>query len=74
MGLEVLARVGDRVAHDEPVVRIHARDDAAADQAAAALADAVVVADSEAESPPLVHASVPARTGRGVPGADDRRR
>jgi len=60
VGLEVGVRVGDPVDAQGrgprgPVVRIHARDDAAVARATAALADAVEVADEAAAGPPLIH-------------------
>lgn len=60
VGLEVQVRVGDHVdaagsGPRGPAVRIHARDDAAAQAAAAALREAIEVADAPADGPPLIH-------------------
>jgi len=60
VGLEVKVRVGDTVDSDGtgsrgPAVRIHARDEEAADHAAAALAEAVTTGSGTPAPVPLVH-------------------
>lgn len=58
VGVDCQVVVGQRVERGQPLARVHARDDAAADAACARLADAVVVAEGGAAPPPLVRAVV----------------
>jgi len=58
VGLEVLVRSGDRIEHDQPVVRVHARTDADADRVLAQLPAAIEVSEGAFTAPPLVHARV----------------
>jgi pyrimidine-nucleoside phosphorylase len=58
VGLEVLARVGDEVDGQAPIVRVHARDEASAGRVRDALAEVVAIGDAPAEPPPLVHRRV----------------
>jgi pyrimidine-nucleoside phosphorylase len=58
VGLEVLARVGDRVHDDQAVVRVHARTEADADRVLAELPSVVRVGADEVAAVPLVHARV----------------
>ena len=53
VGFMITARPGDRVRRGEPLVTIHARTDAAAEQAAASLAAAITIGES-ADILPLV--------------------
>lgn len=54
VGVEVLAGVGDRLEEGRPLLRVHARDDDAAEVAVAALAPAIVVLEDAVVRPPLV--------------------
>jgi len=54
VGFEVLAAVGDRVESGQPVVRIHARSGADAEDAALRLGRALELTESEPARPPLI--------------------
>ena len=58
VGLEVLVRSGDRIEHDQPVVRVHARTEADADRVLAQLPGAIEVGEAAFSAPPLVHARI----------------
>ncbi|MFA9428586.1 thymidine phosphorylase [Egicoccus sp. AB-alg2] len=58
VGLEVLPRIGDPVADDEVVVRVHARRQEDADRVLAELDGAVQFAQGSVPTVPLVHAHV----------------
>jgi pyrimidine-nucleoside phosphorylase len=58
VGLEVLARTGDRVEDGATVVRIHARTEADAEQVVAELPDVVRIGGEPAAAVPLIHARV----------------
>jgi thymidine phosphorylase len=51
VGLQLHVAVGDRVEEDTRVVTVHARDEDAADRAAAAFVDLLVVSDAEIPRP-----------------------
>jgi pyrimidine-nucleoside phosphorylase len=63
VGLEVLARTGDRVAADDTVVRVHARTDADVERVVAELPDVVRIGQDDVAPVPLVRATV------GLPGS-----
>ncbi len=63
VGLEVHVRIGDavtegRTSDGRPAVRIHARDEAAADAAAHALADAIRTGPGPVDPVPLLHGRI----------------
>jgi pyrimidine-nucleoside phosphorylase len=58
VGLEVLARTGDRVEDGAAVVRIHARTEADAEQVLAELPDVVRIGAEPVAEVPLIHARV----------------
>ena len=53
-GVEIVARVGDRVAVGDPIAVIHARDDWAGERAREMAAEWITVAEEPIERPPLV--------------------
>jgi pyrimidine-nucleoside phosphorylase len=63
VGLEVLARTGDRVGADDVVVRIHARTDADVERVLAELPEVVRIGPDDVAPVPLIRARV------GLPGA-----
>ena len=58
VGLRLHVEVGSAVAAGEPLAQVHAREDAAADAAAAALLACVEIGEEPVEAAPLVHAVV----------------
>ena len=54
VGIEVVARPGDRVSEGEPVLMLHHRAGAGLAEAQALLAQAIVVADTPPAEPPIV--------------------
>jgi pyrimidine-nucleoside phosphorylase len=58
VGIEVLARVGDVVDPDTPIVRVHARDDDTANRVLDELSEVVVVGDEAVPVPTLIHRRV----------------
>jgi pyrimidine-nucleoside phosphorylase len=58
VGLEVLARIGDRVDDGQALVRVHARTEADAERVLAELPSVVRVGADEVAAVPLVHARV----------------
>lgn len=54
VGLADIVELGASVQRDEPLLRIHARTEAAADQAIAMLHKAITIADKADSQPPLV--------------------
>jgi pyrimidine-nucleoside phosphorylase len=56
VGIEVLARIGDRVERGQPLARIHHRGDSA--EAEARLAAAFVLDDRPHAAPPLIHETI----------------
>jgi len=59
VGIEVVARPGDRVSEGEPVLMLHHRAGAGLAEAQALLAQAIVVADTPPAEPPIVVARLP---------------
>ncbi len=58
VGIEVLHRIGDELAAGQPLARVHARDEAAAEQAAARVVEQFHLANEPVAPTPLVHAVV----------------
>jgi thymidine phosphorylase len=54
VGVEALAKVGDRVSAGDPLARVHARDEAAAERAAAEVRAAYALADGPVERPSVL--------------------
>jgi pyrimidine-nucleoside phosphorylase len=55
VGIELLAKVGDRLETSEPIALIHARDDEAASMAEERIRQALVIGREPVESPPLIY-------------------
>jgi pyrimidine-nucleoside phosphorylase len=68
VGLEVLVRVGDRVAGN-PAVLVHARDRAAAEAVIDALPETIVMGDGPCDPAPLLHVRVGFDAPGSAPGA-----
>lgn len=58
VGLEVLVRRGDRLASDQPAVRVHGRAAADVQRVLAELPSVIEVVDRDVSGPPLVYARV----------------
>jgi pyrimidine-nucleoside phosphorylase len=66
VGIELTAKIGDRIESGQAIGRVHARSAEAAGAAEARLRQAIVVADRRCDAPPLVHELIrpAARPGR----------
>ena len=60
VGLDSFAQIGDAIQSGQPLAVVYARDDSAAQQAAAAVQAAFVIGDSAPTARPLIYRSVPA--------------
>jgi len=60
VGLDAFAQIGDAIQSGQPLAVVYARDDSAAQQAAAAVQAAFVIGDSAPTARPLIYRSVPA--------------
>jgi len=58
VGLEALAGIGERVDGEHAIARIHARNRAEAERAAARILGAVELAEDRVEPPPLIHRTI----------------
>lgn len=54
VGLSAVAQIGDEVGQDVPLAVVHARDEAAADEAAAAIINAITISDERPDLAPVV--------------------
>ncbi len=64
VGVEMLVHLGDALRAGEPVIRVLARDAAAAERAGVIVLDALTVAPERVDPPPLVHHVIEPPTGR----------
>lgn len=62
VGFEVLGSVGDEVREGDPILRVHARDQAGASAALARLAEAVTIEDAAPPREPLVRDRIRTRS------------
>ena len=60
VGLTDIAGIGESVGSDNLLCRVHARSPAAAEEAAAAIRHAMIVADAPAQETPLIYQRVAA--------------
>jgi len=58
VGLEAIAGIGERVDGEHPVARVHARNRADAERAAARILAAVELAEDRVEPPSLIHHTI----------------
>ena len=58
VGFVLPARIGDRVSHETPLCTLHARSEAEADRAEAAIRAAIQFSDEPVQSPPLCYAII----------------
>ena len=58
VGIVVRPKIGDRLEAGEPIGEVHARDEAAAEEASHRVLASFTLIDGAAEAPPLVHASL----------------